>query len=64
MTENKIFPLEVSKLEQALVVNENFFENSKLWYMRYGHLNMTGLRLLSLNKMVHGLPNIRSLKIF
>lgn len=58
MTENKMFPLEVSKVEQALVVSEKNLEESKLWHLRYGHLNMSGLRLLSQNKMVHGLPNI------
>ncbi|XP_070004067.1 uncharacterized protein [Nicotiana sylvestris] len=30
MTENKIFPLEISKLEQALVVSERNLEESKL----------------------------------
>lgn len=62
MTENKMFPLEISKLEQALVVSEINLEESKLWHLRYGHLNMNRLMLLSQHKMVHGLPNIKSVE--
>ncbi|KAA3467262.1 Retrovirus-related Pol polyprotein from transposon TNT 1-94 [Gossypium australe] len=40
MAPNKLFPLEVSNVEsQALVVKEN--SESKLWHLRYGHLNET-----------------------
>lgn len=55
-----MFPLEVSKVEQALMVSKKNLDESKLWHLQYGHLNMNGLRLLSQNKMVHGLPNIGS----
>ncbi|KAL3537426.1 hypothetical protein ACH5RR_000792 [Cinchona calisaya] len=45
MTENKMFPLEVSKVENfALVTGAQ--NNSKLWHLRYGHLNVKGLKLL------------------
>ncbi|KAJ0094031.1 hypothetical protein Patl1_27066 [Pistacia atlantica] len=60
MTPNKLFPLEVSSVEShALVVKEN--RESSLWHLRYGHLNVKGLKLLSQKEMVFGLPKNESL---
>ncbi|KAA3475371.1 retrovirus-related Pol polyprotein from transposon TNT 1-94 [Gossypium australe] len=58
MAPNKLFPLEVSN---ALVVKEN--SECKLWHLRYGHLNIKGLKLLSQKEMVFGLPKIESLDL-
>ncbi|XP_038685787.1 uncharacterized protein LOC119985569 [Tripterygium wilfordii] len=56
MTENKMFPLEVSSVQgQALVVGKE--NDSTLWHLRYGHLNINGLKLLSQKGMVLGLQN-------
>lgn len=62
MTNNKMFLFEVSNVEQALIVSEKNLEESQLWHLHYGHLNMNGLILLSLNKIVHGLPNVGSVE--
>ncbi|KAJ0007943.1 hypothetical protein Pint_29117 [Pistacia integerrima] len=60
MTPNKLFPLEVSSVEShALVVKGN--RESSLWHLRYGNLNVKGLKLLSQKEMVFGLPKIESL---
>lgn len=60
MTENKMFPLEVSTVEnKALVVIEK--DESKLWHLRYRHLNISGLKL-SQKEMVLGLPKIDALE--
>ncbi|PKA60800.1 Retrovirus-related Pol polyprotein from transposon TNT 1-94 [Apostasia shenzhenica] len=48
MTENKMFPLKISSIEnQVLVVSEKNEFNT--WHLRYGHLNVKGLKLLSLS---------------
>ena len=68
MTANKLFPLELSKVENnamvnnAMIVKEN--NESKLWHLRYGHLHIKGLKLLSEKEMVHGLPRIESLELY
>ena len=46
MTEIKMFPLRVSNVKnQVLIAREK--NESKLWHLRYGHLNIKGLKLLS-----------------
>ncbi|KAJ4789254.1 polyprotein [Rhynchospora pubera] len=56
-TMNNLFPLEIEKVkEKALAAKE--VSPSELWHLRYGHLNMNGLRLLNQKKMVIGLPDI------
>ncbi|KAL4362876.1 hypothetical protein GQ457_04G016030 [Hibiscus cannabinus] len=46
MTPNKMFSLDVSTMENfALVANAK--DDSELWHLRYGHLNVKGLKLLS-----------------
>ena len=55
LTKNKLFPVEISNLESyARVVKEK--ETSKLWHIRYGHLNEKSLKLLQQKEMVQGLP--------
>ncbi|KAL6327307.1 hypothetical protein AAG906_018760 [Vitis piasezkii] len=57
-----LFPLEVSSIEKhALVVKET--SESNLWHLRYGHLNVKGLKLLSKKEMVFGLPKIDSVNV-
>ncbi|KAL6315260.1 hypothetical protein AAG906_000341 [Vitis piasezkii] len=59
---NKLFPLEMSSIEKhALVVKET--SESNLWHLRYGHLNVKGLKLLSRKEMVFGLPKIDSVNV-
>ncbi|CAH9081524.1 unnamed protein product [Cuscuta europaea] len=61
MGKNKVFPLDLTGSgSQALVVRGE--ENAKLWHLRYGHLNLHSLKLLSTKEFVHGLPSIGSLE--
>ncbi|KAK2970868.1 hypothetical protein RJ640_022310 [Escallonia rubra] len=46
MTQNKMFPLEVSKMENFVLATGGI-DDSKLWHLQYGHLNIKGLKLLS-----------------
>ncbi|KAK2969483.1 hypothetical protein RJ640_026379 [Escallonia rubra] len=58
--ENNLFPLEIASVENhALVAREK--NETSLWHLRYGHLNINGLKLLSQNEMVLGLPKIESI---
>lgn len=51
---NRMFLLDVSSKENcALTVKAS---ESNLWHLRYGHLNVKGLKLLAVKKMVIGLP--------
>ncbi|KAL4312806.1 hypothetical protein GQ457_01G025220 [Hibiscus cannabinus] len=62
MTPNKMFPLDVSTMENfALAANAK--DDSELWHLRYGHLNVKGLKLLSDKGMVQGLPKINSIDL-
>lgn len=57
MTKNKMFPLEVSAVENCALVARS--SESKIWHLRYGHLNVKGLKLLVVQKsMVVGLPKM------
>ncbi|KAL3502209.1 hypothetical protein ACH5RR_036658 [Cinchona calisaya] len=59
MTKNKMFPLEVSNVENfALIVAAQ--NDSQFWHLRYGHLHFKGLNLLGQKGMVLGLPKIES----
>ncbi|KAK2983132.1 hypothetical protein RJ640_022604 [Escallonia rubra] len=51
MTQNKMFPLEVSKIENFVLATGRI-DDSKLWHLRYGHLNIKGLKLLSEKCMI------------
>lgn len=62
MTPNKMFPLNISHSEtsNALIAKGN--SESSLWHLRYGHLNINGLRLLGKKQMVLGLPTIEPIE--
>lgn len=45
-TQNNMFPIEVSNVESKALVAKGNSDNN-LWHLRYGHLNVNGLRLLS-----------------
>lgn len=60
MTNNKIFPLEVSMVEKCAMVASRD-NDTRLWHLRYGHLNVNGLKLLSQKEMVFGLPKVQNL---
>ncbi|KAG8489880.1 hypothetical protein CXB51_015928 [Gossypium anomalum] len=51
MTPNKMFPLDVSNMENFVLV-ASAKDDSKLWHLRYGRLNIKGLKLLSDKGMV------------
>ena len=60
MPPNRMFPLDVSNVIcKALVVRRN--NETNLWHLRYGHLNVNGSELLSQREMVVGLPKISEL---
>jgi len=57
-----MFPLDLSSnVSKALTVKED--DDGKLWHLRYGHLNMQGLKLLSSKDMVQGMPKIGELEL-
>jgi len=60
MANNKMFPLEVSMVERCTMVASGDNE-TRLWHLRYGHLNVNGLKLLSQKEMVFGLPKVENL---
>lgn len=45
--------------EKVAFTGENF-DQSQLWHLRYGHLNIKGLQLLKQKNMVIGLPEIEA----
>ena len=57
MTSNKIFPLIMSTNQNVALKGENL-DDSYLWYLRYGHLNYKGLKLLKNKNMVTDLLSI------
>ncbi|KAL3512752.1 hypothetical protein ACH5RR_025469 [Cinchona calisaya] len=62
MTRNKLFPLKISSLENHDMVVKGADE-TKLWHLRYGHLNIKGLKLLQQTEMVRGLAKLGSLNL-
>ncbi|KAL4032489.1 hypothetical protein IC575_005567 [Cucumis melo] len=66
MTQSKMFPLEVSNVESfalTTTATNTTKNNSELWHLRYGHLNIKGLSLLNQRDMVIGLPKISAINI-
>ncbi|KAA0066378.1 retrovirus-related Pol polyprotein from transposon TNT 1-94 [Cucumis melo var. makuwa] len=66
MTQSKMFPLEVSNVESfalTAIATNTTKNNSELWHLRYGHLNIKGLSLLNQRDMVIGLPKISAINI-
>ena len=59
MTSNKMFPLDVSNMED-FALTASMKDDSTLWHLRYGHLHMNGLKILRDKGMVFGLPRIDS----
>lgn len=61
MTQNRMFPLDVSNdvVNNALIAKEK--NDSELWHLRYGHLNARSLKILNQKEMVVGLPKIYEL---
>ena len=53
---NRSFSI-VFKYEGDIALKVNNLEESWLWHRRFGHLNFHGLKLLSQNNMVVGLPS-------
>ncbi|KAG6433674.1 hypothetical protein SASPL_105289 [Salvia splendens] len=45
MMENRMFPLQMSNVEKDALVSGTQ-EASRLWHLRYGHLNTNGLKIL------------------
>ncbi|XP_060195162.1 uncharacterized protein LOC132624392 [Lycium barbarum] len=50
----------VSMVEKCLMVACGDNE-TRLWHLRYGHLNVNGLKLLSQKEMIFGLPKVENL---
>uniref|UniRef100_A0A803MPT1 GAG-pre-integrase domain-containing protein n=1 Tax=Chenopodium quinoa TaxID=63459 RepID=A0A803MPT1_CHEQI len=61
MTQNQMFPLNVSNDVMSNVLIAKLTNESELWNLRYGHLNGRSLKLLSQKEMVVGLPKISEL---
>lgn len=59
MLHNIIFAFNLP-CEASMTLNVSYDGSSWLWHIRYGHLNMKGLKLLYNKKMVKGLPLIGS----
>ncbi|KAL4317812.1 hypothetical protein GQ457_18G000340 [Hibiscus cannabinus] len=60
MTQNRMFPLDVSNVVNKALISRRDNE-ANLWHLRYGHLHLNGLKLLSRKEMVLGLSNIGEL---
>ena len=56
MEKNRSFPI-VLKYGGDIALKVNNLEESWLWHRRFGHLDFHGLKLLSQNNMVMGLPS-------
>jgi len=59
MTSNKMFPLDVSNMEN-FALTSSMKDDSTLWHLKYRHLHMNGLKILRDKGMVFGLPRIDS----
>lgn len=54
-------PLQASNVANCALVVRRGDNEEKLWHLRYGNLNVNGLRLLSKKKMVIGLRKITAI---
>jgi gag-polypeptide of LTR copia-type/Integrase core domain/GAG-pre-integrase domain len=60
MASNKLFPMEIADVkERVMAVKE--LNQTELWHLRYGHLNINVLKLLNQKNMVYGLPELGEL---
>lgn len=57
MIKNRMFSLKVASADSLSMVVNNDKDSTK-WHLRYGHLNIQGIKLLSQKRMVYGLPHI------
>ncbi|PNX79108.1 copia-type polyprotein, partial [Trifolium pratense] len=57
-TPNNLFPLNMKSFQPAAFSSKSP-DDSYLWHLRYGHLNIKGLQLLKQKNMVVGLPEIK-----
>lgn len=57
-----MFPLDVSNMENFALA-KSVKDDLTLWHLRYGHLNIKGLQLLSGKGMVSGLPKFGSINL-
>ncbi|KAH0636126.1 hypothetical protein KY290_038318 [Solanum tuberosum] len=62
MTPNKMFPLEVSNME-IFALAASAKDESKLWHLRYGHLNIKGLKLLVDKGCIYGKQTRKSFPV-
>ncbi|KAL4377055.1 hypothetical protein GQ457_02G041490 [Hibiscus cannabinus] len=57
MMRNRLFTIDIESGE-VKCMKTAIKDDSWLWHLRYGHLGFSGLKLLSKEKMVNGLPEI------
>ena len=57
MTKNRMFLLNIQS-DVPMCLKSCFKDPSWLWHMRLGHLNFDGLKVMSKERMVKGLPFI------
>lgn len=57
MSRNRMFLLNIQS-NNVKCLKACFQDLSWLWHLRFGHINFGGLKLLSIQKMVKGLPSI------
>ena len=59
MANNKMLPQKVSMVERcALMTSAESNNETRLWHLHYGHLNINGLKLLNRKEIVFGLPKL------
>jgi len=63
MTQNNMFPLNVSSVGNNALIAKGVNE-TQLWHLHYGHLNINGLKLLTRKNMVAGLPEMGHLDLY
>ncbi|XP_016570895.2 uncharacterized protein LOC107868760 [Capsicum annuum] len=63
MTQNNMFPLNVSNIIKNVLVVKSVNE-TQLWHLRYGYLNINRLKLLTRKNMVVGLPKVGGLELY
>ncbi|KAI5314779.1 hypothetical protein L3X38_043955 [Prunus dulcis] len=61
MKENRSFPLKL-QAEMHLAYRAGVDHSTDLWHRRFGHLNMSSLKLLKEQDIVVGLPEIKEVK--
>jgi hypothetical protein len=58
MSKKRMLPLMFGENKNHLS-NMTYEEKSKLWHLRYGHLNFHSLKLLTSNELVYGLSKVQ-----